>query len=370
MSISIILDTNSLFVRHYNNYKELQYINNIKKLIDDIFVFKSFEENITICLPIIVANELKKQQIDAYKKQIDTIKDIEFPCFDVKEVLDYSMFLNELLDNEILVLESYKSSILFKLIDCPESSDVFKKTINRAIDKKPPFEGKEKQSDKGFKDVIIWESLIKYKEDNLLQSIIFISNDNGFVSNTKKEDLHEEFNKMFSSEILFTKWKPGNNEELFKIIASFYNSAFVETESMKLANKFKEVFKNENLLGLYRHYSIKNPCDSEENYYIVSVNPLDYNFLGDFKPFNNEDFCYTVIEIKMELTYGETGEYASTIKFLHYAEFEIHYYSAYDLFSIIGFDSPSEGEYGMESEYYLDKKPPLEFIEQRRNARD
>lgn len=369
MSISIILDTNSLFVRRYNNYKELQYINNIKKLMDDIFVFNNSIENIVIGLPVIVAKELKKQQVDAYNKQIDTIKDIKFPCFEVKEKLNYGMFLDELFDNEIQKLVSYKSKILFKLIDCPESPDVLKKTIKRAIDKKPPFEGKEKQSDKGFKDVMIWESLIKYKKDNPLQSIILISNDNVFVSDTKKEDLQKEFYEIFSSKILFTKWKPSNNEELFKMISSFYNTTFVETEAMKLANKFKDVFNNDNLLELYKHYSIKNPFDSSENYYILNVTPLDYNFLGEFKPFNNEDYCYTVIEIKMELTYGETGEYASTIKFLHYPEFEICYYPNYDVFSIIGFDSPSEGEYGMRSEHFLGNKPPLEFIQRQEESR-
>ena len=53
----------------------------------------------------------------------------------------------------------------------------FTRIVERAFEKKAPFEGKEKNSDKGFKDVLIWESILELVEINPKSEIIFYSQD-------------------------------------------------------------------------------------------------------------------------------------------------------------------------------------------------
>lgn len=38
----------------------------------------------------------------------------------------------------------------------------FDSIVDRAFEKKPPFEGKDKKSDKGFKDALLWESIFEF----------------------------------------------------------------------------------------------------------------------------------------------------------------------------------------------------------------
>lgn len=64
----------------------------------------------------------------------------------------------------------------------------FKGIVRRAFDKAPPFGGKEKNSDKGFKDVLLWESILEFVLLHPHADILFYTKDNGF-----KEILINEF---------------------------------------------------------------------------------------------------------------------------------------------------------------------------------
>ena len=66
--------------------------------------------------------------------------------------------------------------------------------INRAINKTPPFEGINKQSDKGFKDAVLWESILSFKKQNKRENVILYSNDKMF-NNSLKDEYMMEFNE-------------------------------------------------------------------------------------------------------------------------------------------------------------------------------
>jgi hypothetical protein len=59
-------------------------------------------------------------------------------------------------------------------------SEIFKNIIKRAIDKNPPFKQKGNSSDSGFKDVLIWESILNYDAIDNYNKVILVSNDSGF----------------------------------------------------------------------------------------------------------------------------------------------------------------------------------------------
>lgn len=64
--------------------------------------------------------------------------------------------------------------------------------MERAFSKLPPFGGKEKNSDKGFKDVLIWESILEFTAQHENANIIFYTKDKGY-----KDVLVDEFEKLY-----------------------------------------------------------------------------------------------------------------------------------------------------------------------------
>ena len=62
----------------------------------------------------------------------------------------------------------------YEVIEIPIASNSrFKSIINRAFSKLPPFEGKDKKSDKGFKDALLWESVLEFALKHPKSKIIY-----------------------------------------------------------------------------------------------------------------------------------------------------------------------------------------------------
>lgn len=69
---------------------------------------------------------------------------------------------------------------------------------NRAFSKLSPFEGKDKKSDKGFKDALLWGSILEFVLKHRNSKIIYYSKDNVFG-----EFLLKEFAENVSDASLF-----------------------------------------------------------------------------------------------------------------------------------------------------------------------
>lgn len=192
----LIFDTNVLYQDYktkadFCSFSFNATYENVIGLINQLDIY----ENVIVAIPNVVWNEMKKQIIDAHTTKLDDyksyIKKWKFPEFSIKEnsVDEYSTFVIE-------KIEEYNSDIcsgINKVIELPLPSDGrFKRIVRRAYDKEPPFEGKEKKSDKGFKDVLIWESILEFVSLHPSAEIIFYSKDNGF-----KEHLNKEFEELF-----------------------------------------------------------------------------------------------------------------------------------------------------------------------------
>ena len=108
--------------------------------------------------------EMAKQEIIQQKKEQFEIrykKEATYWHLEIKQP-DFEKDLNEyLIDNHIETLPYPKDNVLSQI-------------INRAIEKRPPFEGKDKRSDKGFKDVISWESILNYDYEKDRIGVVFL----------------------------------------------------------------------------------------------------------------------------------------------------------------------------------------------------
>lgn len=212
MKFSIIFDTNVLFVNYDKGGDFTQFylnatFNNIVEYIEKSDLYENFE----ILIPEVVWNEMKKQKIEAYMKKRQElelkISKIKIPNF--KYTID-NLNYEDYIQNEI---NNYKFNLKSGLIKTRElelpSKERFDSIINRAFNKIPPFAGKNKESDKGFKDVLLWESILEFKKKNKDCKLIFYTKDNIF-----SQELKNEYSECFKEKIEIVK----SEEEILNIL--------------------------------------------------------------------------------------------------------------------------------------------------------
>ncbi len=76
----------------------------------------------------------------------------------------------------------------------------FSKILDRVFKKVPPFLSVDGASDKGFKDSLIWFSLLEFFQSSGEDDVVFITNDNGFRKNT--DVLCKEFKEFTGKNIV------------------------------------------------------------------------------------------------------------------------------------------------------------------------
>ena len=191
----LVFDTNVLF-QNYNkkaDFTTFSFNSTFKNVIDMVNQLDIYEQ-VTIVIPEVTWNEMKKQIIDAHDKKLEEyrlyINKWDLPEFSISEVEidDYQDYITREIDTYKNEIKSGINNIM--VLPIP-SDNRFKGIVQRAFDKAPPFGGKEKNSDKGFKDVLIWESILELTFLHKNANILFYTKDNGF-----KEVLIEEFQEI------------------------------------------------------------------------------------------------------------------------------------------------------------------------------
>lgn len=209
---NIFVDTSVLKCKNINDFSILN-VSNQFKLFMKFLKDNKLDERYCICIPEIVLEELKRQYYDSFKEAVqifseeyNKIKGIYGININLEEI-DYKNKLNE-------IVEKFVIDNKIKVIPIPKEKDVFGKIIDRAINKRKPFSGKNSETDKGFKDVLQWESIKKYVcKRYFLEKFMFITkNSNDFV-----KDLEVEF-----------------KNETNKYIEIFYDIGEIQEKIMKL----------------------------------------------------------------------------------------------------------------------------------------
>ncbi len=225
--------------------EETKQIEKTAIVFDTNFIFKKYKQ-----LDEIV-QELTKKQYVPYVSQMtiyeyknimnrNFIKETNSILNKYKHYIEYKDKKNieEILEDMQRDIHS-KMELLFKdrVISYNEDSDTYKKIINRAIEKQPPFvlDNDKHKSDKGFKDTIIWLSILEYFKSNNENEVIFVSDDSIFSSSNTSPILINEFQNNTNKNIIFK----GNNEFLSMISYEIYekhpnNENKIKNEDLEL----------------------------------------------------------------------------------------------------------------------------------------
>lgn len=189
--ILIIFETS--VIRNPNHpYKEVNLgsiFGSIKQYITD----KNLEKQINLAITKFTIDELLVGRNGELEKDSNIIKKIEgLPNVNLlKNNFNYHKYL------EIKINWFIKNNGLL-VIPYPLKS-TFYGIIKRSLWKKKPFIQTKKHSDYGFKDAIIWESILNFNKIKNFKKVILIAGDNGFDETCEKEfaDKHNCFFKIF-----------------------------------------------------------------------------------------------------------------------------------------------------------------------------
>lgn len=189
---SIIVDTNMLGYYKRDNLicSNFNYLAVCKEMFLGLIRFlkdNGLTQNISIVVPKVVFEELKKQQEKSYLTQLIKLKGsfskyADLPGFNLEiPDLNYSKHLEQ-------KSGGFVSKYGITQLDYPDNG-VLPKLISRVLNREKPFYKKESNKDSGFKDALIWESILDYAERHKEEEIIFLTKDTDF----KDAKLSQEF---------------------------------------------------------------------------------------------------------------------------------------------------------------------------------
>lgn len=297
----VVFDTNILF-KQYNkrgNFKEFSFNSTFQNVIDMVNEFDIYE-HVSLIIPDVVWNEMLEQEIKNHNEKLIEFKEkvdkYEFP--EVKIKIDNINYRNYL---ETRISE-YKKSIqknVNKIIGLPlPTKNRYDSIVGRAFAKKPPFEGKDKKSDKGFKDALLWESILEFAQSNDGANLVFYTNDKIFSS-----ELEIEFSELFPNSTLkicndetqirekFATWAKEIDEFAFipenvkdtSLIEKWIRSEEFEKDVLESGNY---LFEESRLLTLHRievfelinisDFLVEDRSDIETDYEIEAILKISY----------------------------------------------------------------------------------------------
>lgn len=195
---AIVFDTNFI----------VEYINQ-QNIVLETLREKSYE----LYLPQLVIDERKAQRCNELLDKYNTVKELENwlnRYINVSYMVDADKLESTHKDR---MQKNYERKFGKNIIKYSKSEEIFSIILERAFKKIPPFV--TDKSDKGFKDTLMWLSIIDYFRTNGEENIILLTSDNGFIKS--KNELEQEF-KTKTNKIL--KIEPN----------SFYNDIIKEEQ--------------------------------------------------------------------------------------------------------------------------------------------
>lgn len=263
----IIFDTNSLRKVRINakereiiDYSNFNFGSPFQK-IKTYLVEKKIENVIALGIPDMVLLELQNQCEKQYHKEYTVIQEAinriaELPAKNGIALADpdnefiYKNYINEKIESVI-----NEHNVIKIPFDETKTVSIFKNMLDKVLDiedVKSPFRPK----DAGFKDNVIWESLIRYDDINKYDKIFFLTKDGDY-----KDNCYEEFKKLWPEQDIYIRKEPA---QVIIDIERIYQEYLAEKEIFDFTES--EIFKE----TLERDLSSKQKIDIDGNEYQIS----------------------------------------------------------------------------------------------------
>ena len=282
----VFFDTNFLRKKNIDDFSKFYFGTPFEDFIDFLGT-NDVLDYYRINISEITIEELKKQIIDKYKEELSSLKEsykkfknIHNIKFDEDKEVKY---------NEILVklMEDY---IKFHNINIVETKNIsLQNLLNREIKKKKPFVGENGNSDKGFKDAVLWESIIEYaKKSKNTNFILFTKNIQDFpkelenefkdITNKKIEILNEISvvqqrillkDSKKAKDILTLNWLKDNIQIVIYEINSYFEKStdWKDYQIVKI-DRIEDLIIEGNNFYSFMIFEIEDEPDNERQWYV------------------------------------------------------------------------------------------------------
>lgn len=295
MNIGFITDTNILKKSNEELNRDSKFFNNANFFIEYVESLEktSNQDKLIYFMPNIIIEELYYHKLRAFKIRYEALcksyQDISYGLVGELPVCNIEDFLNK-------EREEYTNRI--KILELKYNKTIFKELTEDALKKNPPFDKTEegKKADSGYKDALIWKTLIYSKEIDECEKVYFFSADKIFKQS--EEYLINEFNAHHPNtvlEILF--FEPDGNKRQNCLQTMIKENNLIETEIIKLYNLD---------LILDHIKSIKYQYDEEVYYYCDGEKRVLVDVI--FKEFLKENF-------EIESVKEKEGKYEVCVSF-------------------------------------------------------
>lgn len=189
----IVIDSNIIFCDEENQLDKV--FNSSLKGVFEFLSSNKISDKIDLCLPQLVLDERITQRILGIEKQYSNMniasRNLKASGFikAVEKVFKENKYRKSLNENSSAEIKKYQVNIIPTIT---VNQDIL---VKRALYKKTPFYSKDK-SDKGFKDTLIWLSLLEDAKNNKKHGYILLTGDSdGFIEEICKKEF-EEYSSM------------------------------------------------------------------------------------------------------------------------------------------------------------------------------
>lgn len=322
MKIGFATDTNIVKKNRNDLCDEIKIFDTMDiftEYIDSLNKSVKSEKKLIYFLPITVIDELCSQKIlafnESYKKLVDKYN-----------TLDYGLKGNLPKNNIDKLVSNERNQIIdkVKVLDIKYSKKLFNEIVTDAIKKDPPFEKTEggKKADAGFKDALIWKTILYSKEIDECDKFYFCSGDKIFIDN--KDEFEKQFKKNHKDTIFKLIYvKPGNSMRQDCLQQIIFDNDLCQTDVIKL---YDEDLLIQSIIGLrylnddsvyYYSNDEKMILDhilfeqfSKDDFFVKNVEKNENNYIvyiefetSKYKNKNNEDLPDRNIYGSIKLTY-------------------------------------------------------------------
>lgn len=160
-----------------------------EKKLDEVIA--NLQDKFIVYITQVSIDERIAQQCRDLKEKFNKVETIQNECREIASISFFSTFEKCAEDIRTGVQKKYEQYFKDNVIPMSTTEKVFNEVLERSYQKRAPFSSDKNASDKGFKDTLIWISLLDYFKSKGPDKIIFITDDKAFTGQVKS--LTDEF---------------------------------------------------------------------------------------------------------------------------------------------------------------------------------
>ncbi len=223
--------------------------------LDD--VIENLKDDYIVYVTQVSIDERIAQQCRDLKENFDELEKCKQKFIHFAEINLKKSYKEESEFYRTAIQEKYKKRFGEHIIPFSKTGEMFTAIIERANKKLPPFSNAKNASDKGFKDCMLWLSMLEYFKTTSESIVVFVTDDNSAFGN-HTEYLSNEFREITGKTIDF------KTNSFYKDLKKLDNieQENVEIETLPDVTQFREKLRTilHDLCGSYEENSFGDYC--------------------------------------------------------------------------------------------------------------